>query len=74
MQIAQVVAIGPKGDCKINVLFDSGSDRTYVSEKLVSKLGLKSVGNVSHRYAVFDGEKSSVSIKHVYELELVGLK
>ena len=72
-QTANVRLLGPKGSTNVTVLFDSGSDRTYVSSKLVNKLGLKWVGSTELRYAVFGGGHSSTLLRNIYELNLEGV-
>ena len=38
LQIARVQVLGPNGLVHANVLFDTGSDRTYISQRLVNKV------------------------------------
>lgn len=72
-QLARVKLLGPKGSVQATVLLDSGSDRTYVSSKLVHRLGLKWVGSTELRYAVFGGGHSSTLLRNIYELNVKGL-
>ena len=74
LQTTKVVVQGPSGKTEVNVLFDSGSDKTYITDNLVRKLKLKSVGSVDHRYAVFGGGKSSTEKRQLVKFNLLGKK
>ena len=74
LQTAKVKVLGPRGTCDVTLLFDSGSDRTYVSNKLVKKLGLKRIGATELRYAVFGGGQSSSSLRNVCEINMQGVR
>ena len=62
LQLIQVMAMNPKGPVKrINVLMDSGSTRTYVSEALANSLKLESSGTERLRVHTF-GHSGPVEI------------
>ena len=67
LQVAKVTVRGPKESHRVHILFDSGSDKSYISQNLVRKLGLKPDGTVYHRYAVFGGGRSAESLRNVYK-------
>ncbi len=69
MQVASATEKGPIGPAKVNVMFDSGSNRSYISKSLVSKLGMKPTHCINHRYNVFGG-KSTISLQNVCEFDL----
>ena len=56
---------------KAQLIFDSGSDRTYVSNRLMKKVSGQWKGTVEMTYAAFGGGKSC-SVCNMYELELTG--
>ncbi|CAC5418971.1 unnamed protein product [Mytilus coruscus] len=60
MQIAKVEVNNPNDSLKqtTRLLFDSGSQRTYVSQKLASKLKLKSEGDEEITIVTFGSEKA----------------
>ena len=74
MQTAQVMVSSGRGESvPITVLFDTGSDRTYVSQRLVSKLQPPFVRAEPLRYGTFGAEKLSVSqMRNIYHLSLQG--
>ena len=61
LPIARVVVHGSKGLVKATLLFDSGSDRSYVSSALINKAGDKWVGSQESAYVAFGGGKSGAS-------------
>ena len=72
LQTARIKVKASKGQTvTANVLFDSGSDQSYVSTSLSRKLQLKEVDKVHHRYASFGGNKSSTTVKSVREVLLL---
>ncbi|XP_043226812.1 uncharacterized protein LOC122383972 [Amphibalanus amphitrite] len=56
---ARVLVHGAHGSVLATLLFDTGSDRTYVSEELVKKVGATWLGSESVSYAAFGGGKST---------------
>ena len=59
----------------INVLFDSGSDRSFITTKLASKLQLKRLKNEYFSFSGFGGFTSSANTKrNIYCLQLDGIK
>ena len=58
----------------ITVLLDSGADRTYVRNDLVTKAGLREVGKSNIAYSSFGGEKEpKAKLRSVLELDLVDI-
>ena len=68
---ASVDVMSSSGPVKAQLIFDSGSDRTYVSERLMKKVSGQWKGSVEMSYAAFGGSKSS-GVCNVFELELTG--
>jgi hypothetical protein len=66
LQTAKVAVHGPNGSTVATVLLDSGSDRSYITNQLVKKLGLTFVDSVEMRYAVFGGGQSSSKTRSIY--------
>jgi hypothetical protein len=75
MQVVPVLVKGCNGLVKANVLFDSGSDRSYVSSGLVRRVRPSFKGSESVSYATFGSSKASRGqLRNVYSLELTGLQ
>ena len=67
---ARVKVLGDKGPVDTTVLFDSGSDRTYVSQSLVRRAGAKWAGSKRVSYVAFGGGKSSDCARDVFSLSV----
>ncbi|XP_043244025.1 uncharacterized protein LOC122392808 [Amphibalanus amphitrite] len=67
---ARVTVIGSRGPVEATVLFDSGSDRTYVSESLVQRASPKWTGSEDTSYVAFGGKKSCVSQQNTYDVTM----
>ena len=72
LQTARVFVCG-ENRVEATVLFDSGSDKTYVTSELVKRAKLKHVSNVNIAYAPFGGGKSGHKLRNVYELRAKGV-
>ena len=73
MQVAQVEVMGKEGPVKATVLFDTGSDRTYVSSKLVRQVDPEFVSSEMVQYAAFGAVKANrAELKNLYRLEFRG--
>ena len=59
------------GAMHVSILFDSGSDRTYVTKDIAKKLKLREVGQVEHRYSVFGGNATTASMHPIREIDLI---
>ena len=70
---ARVLVTGSKGAVEANVMFDTGSDRSYISQSLVRKIGATWLGSERNTYCAFGGGKSAVSDRNVYEIEVAGV-
>ena len=57
---------------KAKVLFDSGSDKTYVSSALVNEANPMLVCTENVQYAVFGENKNTSSLRNVYSIEVKG--
>ena len=44
LQSAMVTAMGKNTNCQCRAIFDTGSQRSFVTEKIVNKLQLKTIG------------------------------
>ena len=71
LQCARVRVHGDLGVSEANVLFDTGSDRTYISTSLVQRVSPKYVESQPIAYAAF-GRKSpnKAVLRHIYQVEL----
>ena len=68
---ATVNVMSASGPVKATLIFDSGSDRTYVSEQLMKRADGRWKGSCDMTYAAFGGGKSSRNCD-VYELDVCG--
>ena len=67
LQTACVTVRGGQGDAKVTVLFDTGSDRSYVCSDLVQRVGLEWSGSEPLSYAAFGtGKPSANQIHNMY--------
>nr|XP_027222490.1 uncharacterized protein LOC113814643 [Penaeus vannamei] len=75
LQTARVKVFGESGACcEATLLFDTGSDRSYVSSNLVKKVKPKWVSSEPVSYAAFGGSKSPPGKQsNIFDLQLVGL-
>ena len=56
-----------------NVLFDCGSERSYVTESFVQRVQPHFVGTDSVQYATFGGKKAAqTDVKNLYQLDVIG--
>ena len=70
---ARVVVMGRGGQrVEATALFDTGSDRTYVCDKLVKCADPVWVGSENVSYAAFGGTGSSVKHRDVYRVDMFG--
>ena len=70
---ARVTVVGSGGQrVEATVLFDTGSDRTYVCDKLVRQANPVWVGSESVAYAAFGGARSSDEPRDVYRVDMYG--
>ena len=76
LPIVEVTIIGPHQGTpgvKAKLLFDSGSDRTYVTQSVVQRLRPLFVGTECIEYAAFGGGKSCQNyVKNMYQLNILG--
>ena len=73
LQTLQISVKGKEGMIKANVLFDMGSDRTYVSQRVVDKVKPQWVESKPIAFASFGAETLSHSVERdVYTLLLQG--
>ena len=59
--------------CKVRVLYDSGSQKTFISAKVVNKLGLKPLREEELGIKTFGRNEPEVKKRAVYELSLGSL-
>ena len=71
LPVATVNVKSRTGPVKAKLIFDTGSDRTYVSKRLMKKVSGQWKGSVEMTYAAFGGGKSQ-SVCDMYDLELTG--
>ena len=73
LQTAKVKVRGSKGTADAVVLFDTGSDRTYMSERLVNAIGPEWIRTQHVSYASFgSSEPSAPVLRNVYSVSLCG--
>ena len=73
MQTVQVTARGRGGVTEAVILFDTGSDRSYISKDLVDRVGPEWLGSEALAYAAFGTDAtSSVKERNVYNVQLQG--
>ena len=72
LQTARVYVIG-ENTVEATLLFDNGSDRSYVTSSLVKKASLKPVSKVSVTYTPFGGGKSGSHMRNVFNLQTRGV-
>ena len=71
LQIAQVRVKGNAPEVKANLLFDSGSDKSYISSSFVRKTDRRFVGQDLVSVALFgDPEPKDPKIKRKYDIQL----
>ena len=69
---AKVLVYGSKGVVEATALFDSGSDRTYVTESLVKRVGVEWVSSQPVSFAAFGGGKTASGDRNVYKMSVKG--
>ena len=73
LQTLEITVEGKGGKVKVNALFDTGADRTYVSESVVQKVKPEWVETRPLSYASFGADSlSKTEDRHVYSLCLQG--
>lgn len=74
LQMAKAFVAGQEGgDVEVNILFDSGSDRSFVTESLVKKIKPTFVQSEPVSYVSFGNRKANKSvIRGIYEFDLQG--
>ncbi|XP_071961249.1 uncharacterized protein [Antedon mediterranea] len=71
LQTAKVRVKGSKGDCLVTVMFDTGSDNTYVSSNVVNKVGPVWLTSKSFAFAAFgEGKPSQNETRNIYKLNV----
>ena len=69
LQIVNVSVRGLKGNAEVNILFDNGADRSYISGDLVKRIAPEWVGSVPLSYAAFGSRTpSKMQNCNVYEV------
>lgn len=73
LQTATVYVVGADGRThKAKLMFDSGSDRTYVSRRLVQQCHPKWISSEANSYSAFGGYKSGKNIlSNIFELQVL---
>lgn len=70
LQTARVWVRGPRDAVQATILFDSGSDTSYVSTNLLKRTGLEMVATRNSSFASFGGQRSERSDRGVFRLPL----
>ena len=73
LQTLQIFVEGENGKVKVNALFDTGADRTYISDSVVQKIKPRWVETRPLAFAAFGADQlSPAKDRHVYALTLTG--
>ena len=67
---ARVFVKGSKGVVEATLMFDTGSDCSYVSQSLVKRVGATSIRTERNTYCAFGGGKSAIAERQLYEMEV----
>ena len=59
LQTTSILVHGKCGVAEAVILFDTGSDKSYISETLVGKIGPEWVGSQCEPYAAFGSSQTS---------------
>ena len=71
LQTAQITVKGQSGVTQATILFDTGSDRSYVSESLVKKIDPTWAGSQNVAYAAFGVKNPTNSmLRNLYQVDL----
>ncbi|UYV84916.1 hypothetical protein LAZ67_X003999, partial [Cordylochernes scorpioides] len=73
LQTLIVKISGPKGKHNVRVLLDCGSQRSYISKRMVDALGLKRVQQVTLTHNLFGGGEIRQKKHNVYKVNLSSL-
>lgn len=69
---AQVTVKGAHGDVRATVLFDTGSNMSYVSSALVRKCAPELIATKDVAYSAFGGSESGTKQRNIYCVEMSG--
>ena len=73
LQTMQIYVEGEKGKFKVNALFDTGADRSYICNSVVEKIKPRWVETKPLAFAAFGADQlSPAEDRHVYALTLTG--
>ena len=71
LQTAKVTVKGSKGECVLTMMFDTGSDNTYVSSDAVKKVGPEWLTSNSIAFAAFgEGKPSNKQSRNIYKVNV----
>jgi hypothetical protein len=73
-QLANVEVLGHNNKLRANVLFDGGSDHSYVTTSLVKRLGPTFLGSKTMSYAPFGGGQTKPMERNVFKIRTKGVK
>ena len=73
LQTARVKLQGKKGFTHATILFDTGSDYSYVTSSVVNKIDPEWLTSRPMTYAAFGGKTSKGNLHNVFKLEMQGL-
>jgi hypothetical protein len=68
-QTAKVLVSGCNAQVEATILFDSGSDKSYVCQNIIDKIGSKWLSSCNITYAPFGGGKVT-NVRNVYQLDV----
>ena len=72
LQTAKIKVLGKQGLCDATLLFDTGSDRSYVSSKFVKRIRPRWVANECISFSSFGGGRASKGNRcNVFDLQLI---
>ena len=74
MQTLEIEVQGLEGKVRANVLFDGGSDRSYIAKDLVKRIRPELMKSEFVSYCAFGGDKpKSEGLRNIYSMEMRGL-
>ncbi|UYV64985.1 hypothetical protein LAZ67_3002655 [Cordylochernes scorpioides] len=74
MMIASARVASPRGQRIVRILFDSGSQRSYIRRALIGQLNLERIGQGQIQKALFGGGMTGVEKHGIYRIQLENIR
>ncbi|UYV76606.1 hypothetical protein LAZ67_14001435, partial [Cordylochernes scorpioides] len=74
LMITSARAASPRGQRIVRILFDSGSQRSYIRRALIGQLNLEKIGQGQIQKAVFGGGMTGVEKHDIYRIQLENIR